>query len=149
MASKYWVANNPNSQINDTKAQKLAELSATSISLAELEKSADASVIAPAKLTATAVVASTARRIEVAHNSTPVLITGTSGVDLAGQILCIVNTSASGTAAHIVTLADGTYDGTNNTATLNAPAESLIVMFDSAGVGCVVVNTGSVGLSSV
>ena len=36
MASKYWVANNPNSQINDTKAQKLAELSATGVSLAEL-----------------------------------------------------------------------------------------------------------------
>ena len=36
MASKYWVANNPNSEINDTKAQKLAELSATSVSLAEL-----------------------------------------------------------------------------------------------------------------
>ena len=36
MASKYWVANNPNSEINDAKAQKLAELSATSVSLAEL-----------------------------------------------------------------------------------------------------------------
>ena len=37
MASKYWVANNPNSEINDTKAQKLAELSATGVSLAELD----------------------------------------------------------------------------------------------------------------
>ena len=36
MASKYWVANNPNSEINDTKAQKIAELSATSATLAEL-----------------------------------------------------------------------------------------------------------------
>ena len=76
--AKYWVANNPNSAINDAKAQKLAELSASNVSLAELEKSADASVIAPAKLTATAAVASTARRIEVAHNSTTVLVTGTS-----------------------------------------------------------------------
>tara|TARA_Y100001963_G_C6683560_1_gene401048 strand:+ start:203 stop:700 length:498 start_codon:yes stop_codon:yes gene_type:complete len=33
---KYWVANNPNSEITDTKAQKLAELSATSVTLAEL-----------------------------------------------------------------------------------------------------------------
>ena len=33
---KYWVANNPNSEINDAKAQKLAELSATSVSVAEL-----------------------------------------------------------------------------------------------------------------
>lgn len=36
MAGKYWVANNPNSEINDAKAQKLAELSATSVSVAEL-----------------------------------------------------------------------------------------------------------------
>ena len=36
MAGKYWVANNPNSEINDAKAQKLAELSATGVSLAEL-----------------------------------------------------------------------------------------------------------------
>ena len=35
--AKYWVANNPNSAINDAKAQKLAELSATSVSLAELD----------------------------------------------------------------------------------------------------------------
>ena len=34
--AKYWVANNPNSEINDAKAQKLAELSATGVSLAEL-----------------------------------------------------------------------------------------------------------------
>ena len=37
MATKYWVANNPNSEINDAKAQKLAELSATTVSLAELD----------------------------------------------------------------------------------------------------------------
>ena len=34
--NSYWVANNPNSEINDAKAQKLAELSATGVSLAEL-----------------------------------------------------------------------------------------------------------------
>jgi len=34
--AKYWVANNPNSEINDAKAQKLAELSASTISVAEL-----------------------------------------------------------------------------------------------------------------
>ena len=36
MAGKYWVANNPNSEITDTKAQKIAELSASTISVAEL-----------------------------------------------------------------------------------------------------------------
>jgi hypothetical protein len=34
--AKYWVANNPNSEINDAKAQKIAELSATTVSVAEL-----------------------------------------------------------------------------------------------------------------
>jgi hypothetical protein len=34
--AKYWVANNPNSEITDAEAQKLAELSATTISLSEL-----------------------------------------------------------------------------------------------------------------
>ena len=33
---KYWIANNPNAEITDTKAQKIAELSATTISVAEL-----------------------------------------------------------------------------------------------------------------
>tara|TARA_R100000152_G_C6759147_1_gene183060 strand:+ start:490 stop:1002 length:513 start_codon:yes stop_codon:yes gene_type:complete len=35
-SDKYWLANNPNAVINDAKAVKLAELSATSVSLAEL-----------------------------------------------------------------------------------------------------------------
>tara|TARA_R100000808_G_C2103103_1_gene119543 strand:+ start:91 stop:579 length:489 start_codon:yes stop_codon:yes gene_type:complete len=39
--AKYWVANNPNSEITDTKAQKVAELSATSATLAELNLSDD------------------------------------------------------------------------------------------------------------
>ena len=36
MAQKYWIANNPNSQVSDAQAQKVEELSATNISLAEL-----------------------------------------------------------------------------------------------------------------
>ena len=43
MAQKYWIANNPNSQVTDAEAQKVEELSATNISLAELNK-LDASV---------------------------------------------------------------------------------------------------------
>ena len=33
---KYWIANNPNSEVTDTEAQKVEELSATNISVAEL-----------------------------------------------------------------------------------------------------------------
>ena len=34
--AKYWIANNPNSEITDAEAQKVEELSATGVSLAEL-----------------------------------------------------------------------------------------------------------------
>ena len=44
--AKYWVANNPNSEINDAKAQKLAELSATTATLAELNSVAGSAATA-------------------------------------------------------------------------------------------------------
>lgn len=59
----------------------------------------------------------------------------------------VVDTSASGTAAHTVTLTGGTWNGTATIATLNAPAESLLVFFDAAGNGRVILNTGAVALS--
>jgi len=45
--SKYWIANNPNSEVTDAEAQKLEELSATTVSLAELNM-LDASNTEPA-----------------------------------------------------------------------------------------------------
>ena len=157
---KYWIANNPNAEITDAQAQKLAGLSTSELDVleivgdisstaAEIDKAADASVIAPAAYTATAAVGETVRCIKLNHNSTIINITGPSGVALAGQIMHINDVSASGTAAHTVTLSAGTFDGTNNKVTLNAPGESITVWFDSAGAGCVVLNTGSVALSSV
>lgn len=62
-------------------------------------------------------------------------------------LFVVKNTSASGTQAHTLTLTSGTFDGTNNVATLNAPNECLVVWFDSAGNGTIVENVGSVGLS--
>jgi hypothetical protein len=35
--AKYWVANNPNSEITDAEAQKVEELSATGIALADMD----------------------------------------------------------------------------------------------------------------
>ena len=62
-------------------------------------------------------------------------------------IFIVKNTSASGTAAHTLTLTSGTFDGTNTIATLNAPGEQLAVFVDGAGNGTILQNTGSVGLS--
>ena len=41
MAGKYWIANNPNSEVTDAEAQKVEELSATSVTLAELNLNDD------------------------------------------------------------------------------------------------------------
>ena len=50
----------------------------------------------------------------------------------AGKIAYIINTSASGSAAHTVKLPAGvTYDGTNNTVTLNAPDEAVSLVATS------------------
>jgi len=63
--------------------------------------------------------------------------------------LFTVEQTGSGTAGHTLTLTSGTFDGTNNTATLNAVNEKLVVLFDDAGNGTIIVNTGAVALSSV
>jgi hypothetical protein len=56
-------------------------------------------------------------------------------------------TSKTSTTAHTLTLSNGTFNGTNNVATLDAATEGLLVHFDKAGVGTVILNVGSVALS--
>lgn len=86
--------------------------------------------------------------VTLAHAT--VVIAATLAAPTAGDELIIVNTSASGTAAHTVTLPAGvTWDGTNNTATLNAPDEALHVIAVSATRWYIIDNIGSVGLSTV
>ena len=149
MANKYWIANNPNSQVTDAEAQQIEALASSTVSVSELNSSCDASIIAPATMIVTAVVDAQTRCIKLAHASTAIDITGPDGVRMAGQTMFITNVSASGSAAHTVTLTSGTFDGTNNKATLNAPDESLHVWFDTTGQGCIIANVGSVALSAV
>lgn len=79
-----------------------------------------------------------------------VAIAATLDAPTAGDELYIVNASASGTAAHTVTLPAGvTWDGTNNTATLNAPGEALHIIAVSATRWFILENIGAVGLSTV
>lgn len=83
-------------------------------------------------------------------NHATVIIAATLDAPETGDVLFIVDSSASGTAAHTVTTASGvTWDGTNNTATLNAPDEALYVVALSATRWFIVANLGSVALSSV
>ena len=95
-----------------------------------------------------AVTVGTGGTVTLAHAS--VIIAATLAAPVAGATLLIVNTSASGTAAHTVTLPSGvTWDGTNNTATLNAPNEALYVRALSATRWFIIANLGAVGLSTV
>jgi hypothetical protein len=83
-------------------------------------------------------------------NHATVVIAATLAAPAAGNDLLIVDNSASGTAAHTVTCAAGvTFDGTNNTATLNAPGEALLLVALSATRWFIVLNIGAVALSSV
>ena len=98
------------------------------------------------ELTATAAVTPGVKSVELNHAT--VVIAATIADSKAHQGLFVVkDTSASGTAAHTLTLTAGTFDGTNNVATLNAPLECLAVWFDSAGAGTIIENVGTVVLS--
>lgn len=86
--------------------------------------------------------------VTLAHAT--VIIAATLAAPTVGDDLIIVNTSASGTVAHTVTLPAGvTFDGTNNTATLDAAEESLWIVALSATRWKIMANIGSVGISNV
>ncbi|WP_048647502.1 hypothetical protein [Nitratireductor soli] len=101
---------------------------------------------APLELVASGAVPAGTHIVELNHATVVVAATIADAADHAG-IFIVKDTSASGTAAHTLTLTAGTFDGTNNVATLNAPAEMLAVYFDNEGNGTILQNTGAVALS--
>lgn len=98
------------------------------------------------ELTASGAVVNGVMSVQLNHATVVIAATIASTLNHGGLFI-VKNTSASGTAAHTLTLTSGTFDGTNTVATLNAPNEALVVYFDSAGNGSVVENIGSVALS--
>lgn len=58
-------------------------------------------------------------------------------------------TSKVGTQSHTLTLTTGTFDGTNNEATIDAATEGLLVHFDADGNGTLILNVGTVALAAV
>lgn len=110
---------------------------------AEVNKAADVSSYT-LELTATAAIPATVRVVELNHADTVIAATYTV---VPNTFFLIKDTSATGTAAHTVTLTGGTFNGTNTVATLDARDELLYVYFDSAGRGSVILNLGTVGLS--
>lgn len=98
------------------------------------------------ELTATAAVTPGVGILEVNHATVVVAATIADSIAHAGLFI-VKDTSASGTAAHTVTMTSGTWDGTSTIATLNAPGEQITVFIDDAGNGTVIENTGAVALS--
>ena len=97
-------------------------------------------------LTATGAISPDVSLVKLQHNST--VIAATRVAPESGDVLVVINTSASGTAAHTVTLPSGvTWNGTHRIATLNAPGEALVCMAISATRYQVLVNVGEVAFS--
>lgn len=82
--------------------------------------------------------------VELNHIS--VIIAATYAV-IPNTVLTVKDTSASGTAAHTVTLTGGTWNGTNTIATLNARDKLVQVQFDSTGRGTIIANVGTATFS--
>jgi hypothetical protein len=81
-------------------------------------------------------------------NHATVVIAATLAAPTAGDELFIIDNSASGVAAHTVTLPAGvTWDGTNDVATFNAPGEALHVVAISATRWFIMENIGAVAFS--
>lgn len=98
------------------------------------------------ELTASGAISPTVETVELNHAS--VVIAATLNLaTVRNKTIVFKDTSASGTAAHTVTLTGGTFNGTATIATLNARDEMLVVHFDSAGRGQVIANVGAVALS--
>lgn len=111
---------------------------------AEINNAADVSARVQ-ELLASGAVTPGVQSLELNHAS--VVIAATMSALNHPGLFVIKDTSATGTAAHTVTLSAGTFNGTATVATLNARDECLVVYFDSAGRGQVVANVGSVALS--
>lgn len=112
----------------------------------QVDGSVDAAEAGAAQLlTATAAVAAPTRYLSLSH-ATVVIAATMVATDHRGLFI-VGNTSASGTAAHTVTLTGGTWNGTATIITLNAPGETIGVFFDESGVGTVLFNIGAVALS--
>lgn len=99
------------------------------------------------ELTASGAVRAGVSSVELNHATAAIAATIADSKAHQGKLFVVKDTSASGTAAHTLTLTAGTFDGTNNVATLNAPNEALAVWFDSSGDGTIIENVGSVALS--
>ncbi len=135
-------------QLDDAGALQadFIKLHALGSSAAEIDAAADVSARVQT-LTASGAVTAGKQSLQLNHASV-VIASTIADASLHQGIFHIKDISATGTAAHTVTITTGTFDGTNKVATLNALNECLVVYFDSAGNGTILENVGAVALSA-
>lgn len=132
-------------EVLEATASDTVDLSGLTATAAELNNVADVSARVQ-ELTVTGAVTAGVKSVELNHATVVVEATVADAANHQGLFI-VKNTSATGTAAHTLTLTAGTFNGTATVATLNAPNECLVVYFDSNGDGTIVENVGSVGLA--
>ena len=123
----------------------IANITGVTATAAEINAAADISTRVEV-VTVTGTVTPHVQSVELDHVDTAIAATIADAADHAG-LFVVKDTSATGTESHTLTLTAGTFNGTNNVATLDARDEMLIVYFDSTGRGQVIVNVGTVVLS--
>ena len=128
-----------------TATDTITGLNATA---AEINKAADLSAQIQT-ITASGAQAITAGVSQVYLNEATTAIAATIADSAAHQGLFFIKAGLepAGGQDHTVTLTSGTWNGTNNVATFADIADALTIMFDAAGNGTVIVNTGSVAFS--
>lgn len=147
------LAGNSDKAVASQKAVKtymdgLVTVPSVTATAAEINLVADGSAFTGSyTATSPAAIPATVRCVELNHATVAIEKTISSLVPYAGQIVSVKDTSATGTAAHTVTVTTGTWNGTNKVITLNALNEHILVFVDSAGNGTIIENVGGVALS--
>lgn len=110
---------------------------------AEINNAADVSA-RTMDATASGAVSAGVQSVEL--NSVPAITTTIADASLHPGLFIVKHKSSSGGQNHFCNITTGTWNGTNKVAKLDAANEALVVYFDSAGNGTVLVNVGSVSL---
>ena len=112
---------------------------------AEINNAADVSARVH-ELTVSGAVTAGVQCVELNH-ATVIVAAVIADFSLHQGLFVVKDTSATGTAAHTLTLTAGTFDGTNNVLTLNALNECVAIYVDSAGNGTILENIDGVAIS--
>lgn len=120
----------------------LTALGGVNATVAEINNVADVSGRVQ-EMTVSGAVAPGIMAIELNHATVVVAATIADLKNHQG-LLIVKNRSATGTAAHTVTVTTGTWNGTNKVLTLDLLNEAIAFWIDSAGNGTILENVGTV-----